>query len=209
MMPPYASATSDANFACDSLGATCNGGGGGNSGINGGSNSRGNGSLRYRAHPLANGVCGNGRGALAWTEAMHNAAGYDTAPRCEGGFAHRTSTSTPPPGGRLLTSAGTPPIAASPNTVGANFELFQQTPLTFEQVGGYGCRQNTQMSIFQINGHQPAPIYMRALSRRRRLFAVEPESIDKVSIVCFPLAFTLVLLAYSSLCTLMLLFQIL
>jgi hypothetical protein len=61
-----------------------------------------------------------------------------------------------------------------------NSMLGQPTPLTFEQ----------------INGHQPAPIYMRALSRRRNLFSIQPESIDKMSIVCFPLAFTFFNLSY-------------
>ena len=193
MLPPYASTINDANYMRDSISATCNGGGGGGNG---------GGSLRYRSHPLANGVCGGGRGALAWTEAMHaaNAAGggiNGAGNGGGGGAAHRTSSSSPPPSGRLLAGAGTPPTGSTPNAAAAaaNYDMFQQTPLTFEQVRARARAREassyaSQTACLQINGYQPAPIFMRALSRRRRLFAIEPESIDKVSIVCFPLAFT-------------------
>lgn len=44
--------------------------------------------------------------------------------------------------------------------------------------------------VLQVNGYQPQPVLLRALPRRRHLLNIQPESIDKMSIVCFPLAFT-------------------
>ena len=69
----------------------------------------------------------------------------------------------------------------SPPPQGGNGGVYEmgtfisQQPLTFEQ----------------INGHQPQlPAYMKP-KRRKIHFSIAPESIDKMSIVCFPLAFTL------------------
>ncbi|KAI6186786.1 hypothetical protein M3Y98_00170700 [Aphelenchoides besseyi] len=151
------------------------------------------GSLRYRPHPLANGVCGSARGALAATESAHGSLlNYEQQPRTGSsnrrpsqafhgnngsiggntGANYRQSSPSPPPNGRLL-SNGSPPVVGTTPT--ANYDLYNQTsPLTFEQ----------------INGYQHAPVYSRSLTRRRNLLAIAPESVDKASLVCFPLAFT-------------------
>ncbi|KAI1716061.1 neurotransmitter-gated ion-channel ligand binding domain-containing protein [Ditylenchus destructor] len=59
---------------------------------------------------------------------------------------------------------------------------FHAPPLTFEQ----------------INGHQPSAInYNKPYKRRSRpCIQIQPESIDKMSIVCFPLSFTIFNLVY-------------
>ncbi|KAI6189719.1 hypothetical protein M3Y97_00039100 [Aphelenchoides bicaudatus] len=155
------------------------------------------GSLRYRHHPLANGVCGSGRGVAATESARgsllcherKNTTGSNRRTSQSQSFhggngsisgnyrqQHQSSPS-PPPNSRLLRN-GSPPTNGSAYEM--NSMLAQPTPLTFEQV----------------NGHQPQPVYMRALARRRNLLAIQPESIDKMSIVCFPLAFTFFNLIY-------------
>ena len=89
------------------------------------------------------------------------------------------------PASRKTTKDGSNSIkdnsSPSPPPQGGNGGVYEmgtfisQQPLTFEQ----------------INGHQPQlPAYMKP-KRRKIRFSIAPESIDKMSIVCFPLAFTL------------------
>ncbi|KAI6239238.1 hypothetical protein M3Y99_00598300 [Aphelenchoides fujianensis] len=158
------------------------------------------GSLRYRPHPLANGVCGSGRGALATAESTRgslltyeqqrqaNPTGGTNRRASQsvhggngsigggtgGASAYRQSSPSPPPNGRLLGN-GSPPAAPPGATPTANYEMLSQVPpLTFEQ----------------INGYAPAPAYLRPRAKRQNLFRIAPESVDKMSLVCFPLAFT-------------------
>lgn len=112
------------------------------------------GSLRYRPHPLANGVCGGGRGALATAESARgsllcherkttNASNRRTSQSqsfhggngsiSAGNYRRQQSSPSPPPQNSRLLRNGSPPT----NTGSAyemNSMLGQPTPLTFEQV---------------------------------------------------------------------------
>ncbi|KAI6216417.1 hypothetical protein M3Y99_01822500 [Aphelenchoides fujianensis] len=135
------------------------------------------GSLRYRPHPLANGVCGSGRGALATAESTRGSLlTYEQQRQANpaGGTNRRASQSVH--GGNGSIGGGGGGASAYPGaTPTANYEMLSQVPpLTFEQ----------------INGYAPAPAYLRPRAKRQNLFRIAPESVDKMSLVCFPLAFT-------------------
>jgi cation transporter family protein len=153
------------------------------------------GGLRYRPH--ANGSC-RGEGSFHCMEPrvipQRHSSGQTfccCGSGCGGngstpgaGSVYRNSPSPPPFTGRLLRRSSTPPAQSHAHIHGNGgvFEttsFVQQQPLTFEQV----------------NGHQPVPVYLRP-PKRRHFFTIQPESIDKMSIVCFPLAFTLFNLIY-------------
>ncbi|CAD5225083.1 unnamed protein product [Bursaphelenchus okinawaensis] len=136
------------------------------------------GSLRYR--PYANGVCGNGRTeanrAVLLSHDTRNRRSSHALPT-NGSATHFRQSPSPPPSSRLL-RPGSP--TSSAHNLEMNSMFTPAGPLTFEQ----------------INGYQPQPMYLRTVARRRHLLNIQPESIDKMSIVCFPLAFTFFNLIY-------------
>uniref|UniRef100_A0A914CN19 Uncharacterized protein n=1 Tax=Acrobeloides nanus TaxID=290746 RepID=A0A914CN19_9BILA len=133
------------------------------------------GSLRYRPQAYANGGC---RGSILYADKINRKTSHHypllNHTDLSGSTTFRSNPSPPLDTGKAIRASSPPP------GLGGVYEMgtFIQQPLTFEQ----------------INGHQPAPIFLR--EKKRKFFVIHPESIDKLSIVCFPLAFTIFNLVY-------------
>lgn len=124
-------------------------------------------------HSYTNGSCRSDKGSIL----CHDRTSRRSTVNRENSLLLRGGGGSPsPPLGvaRIRTNPSPPPG----NGNGGVYEMgtfISQQPLTFEQ----------------INGHQPAfPTYMKP-KRRQFSFSIAPESIDKFSIVMFPLAFTI------------------
>ena len=130
------------------------------------------GSRCFKPNSYSNGSCRSDKGSIL----CHDRASRRSTVNRENSLLLRGGGSPSPPLGiaRIRTNPSPPPG----NGNGGIYEMgtfISQQPLTFEQ----------------INGHQPTiPAYMKP-KRRRFSFSIAPESIDKFSIVMFPLAFTI------------------
>jgi hypothetical protein len=132
-----------------------------------------------KTHAYTNGSCRSDKGSIL----CHDRTSRRSTVNRENSLLLRGGggSPSPPPAGvaRIRTNPSPPPG----NGNGGIYEMgtfISQQPLTFEQV----------------NGHQPLiPTYMKP-KKRSWNFSIAPESIDKLSIVMFPLAFTMFNLCY-------------
>lgn len=107
-------------------------------------------SLRYRPHTYANGVCGNGRGAMESNRALlvSHEGRHRRASHGNNGTAHLRQSPSPPPTSRLIRN-GSPP--SSTTNIEMNTMFTPAGPLTFEQVSIY----NYCYTSLQILPHLP------------------------------------------------------
>uniref|UniRef100_A0AC35F589 Uncharacterized protein n=1 Tax=Panagrolaimus sp. PS1159 TaxID=55785 RepID=A0AC35F589_9BILA len=133
-----------------------------------------------KTHAYTNGSCRSDKGSILCHDrtSRRSTVNRENSILLRGGGGGSPS---PPPAGvaRIRTNPSPPPG----NGNGGIYEMgtfISQQPLTFEQV----------------NGHQPLiPTYMKP-KKKSWNFSIAPESIDKLSIVMFPLAFTMFNVSY-------------